>query len=662
MASTRVNTRNAAYRDIDALIDSERRFRLLVEGVIDYAIYMLDPNGIVTNWNAGAQRIKGYAPDEVIGQHFSIFYTPEEQAAGRPAEALATALREGKYEAEGWRLRKDGTRFLASVVIDPLYEEGVLAGFAKITRDITEREMARNALLDSERNFRLLVSGVTDYALYMLDPAGLVSSWNAGGERIKGYSPTEIIGQHFARFYTNQDQAAGRPARALSIARETGRYEEEGWRVRKDGSFFWASVVIDPIRDEYGKLLGYAKITRDITERREAQMELARVQRALAESQKMDALGQLTGGVAHDFNNLLMVVAGNIQTLKTIAAQDPKTARAAQAIEFATQRGAALTRQLLTFSRRQRLNPQPIEFAHRIESIRDVLCSGLGGKVRLTIDVPPGVWPITVDIGELEIALVNLVINSRDAMTDGGTVTITAQNTTLGERESIAAGEYVAIAVTDSGDGIPPDVIASVFDPFFTTKPVGKGTGLGLSQVHGFAHQAGGTVKIASTLGQGTTVTIYLPRTTGVVVDPMPSEVSNAPVRTGTVLLVEDNPDVASASANLLEQLGYSVRWVPNAEAALEEIERNGIDLVVSDIVMPGRMDGLGLARAIKKKRPDLPILLATGYSAAAQSVLADFPILRKPYQMHELSRALAEILPGEREVPAPHRAQKSPA
>jgi PAS domain S-box-containing protein len=648
MASTRVNTRNTAYRDIDALIDSERRFRLLVEGVIDYAIYMLDPNGIVTNWNAGAQRIKGYAPDEIIGQNFSIFYTPEEKAAGRPAEALATALREGKYEAEGWRVRKDGTRFFASVVIDPLYEEGVLAGFAKITRDITERETARNALLDSERNFRLLVSGVTDYALYMLDPEGLVSSWNAGGVRIKGYTPTEIIGQHFSRFYTNQDQAAGRPARALSIARETGRYDEEGWRVRKDGSFFWASVVIDPIRDQNGKLVGYAKITRDITERREAQMELARVQRQLAESQKMDALGQLTGGVAHDFNNLLMVVAGNIQTLKTIAAQDPKTARAAQAIEFATQRGAALTRQLLTFSRRQRVNPQPIEIAQRIDSIREVLSSGLGGNVRLTIDIPPGVWPITVDIGELEIALVNLVINSRDAMTDGGTVTISAQNITLGESESISAGEYVAIAVSDNGVGIPPDVIANVFDPFFTTKPVGKGTGLGLSQAHGFAHQAGGTVKITSTLGHGTTVTIYLPRTTGVVVDTMPSELSNAPARTGTVLLVEDNPEVASASANLLEQLGYLVRWVPNAEAALEEIERNGIDLVVSDIVMPGRMDGLGLARAIKEKRPELPILLATGYSEAAQNVRADFPILRKPYQMHELSRALAEILPGE--------------
>ena len=255
---------------------------------------------------------------------------------------------------EGWRIRKDGTRFLASVVIDAIYEHGVLIGFAKITRDITERQTAQSALHDSERKFRLLVNGVTDYALYMLDPEGYVSSWNAGGERIKGYTPAEIIGQHFSRFYTEADRAAGRPARALSIARETGRYEEEGWRVRKDGTFFWASVVIDPIRDEAGRLVGFAKITRDITERRNAQLELAQVQQQLAQSQKMDALGQLTGGVAHDFNNLLMIVSGNIQVLKEAAADDPKAARAAQAIEIAAQRGAALTRQLLTFSRRQR--------------------------------------------------------------------------------------------------------------------------------------------------------------------------------------------------------------------------------------------------------------------------------------------------------------------
>ena len=199
----------------EALFDSERRFRLLVEGVVDYAIYMLDPDGIITNWNAGAERIKGYTASEVVGQHFGMFYTPEDRAAGHAGRALETARREGRFAAEGWRVRKDGTRFLASVVIDAIYDEGELIGFAKITRDVTERQTAQSALHDSERNFRLLVSGVTDYALYMLDPEGHVSSWNAGGERIKGYAPEEIIGQHFSRFYSDADRAAGRPARAL---------------------------------------------------------------------------------------------------------------------------------------------------------------------------------------------------------------------------------------------------------------------------------------------------------------------------------------------------------------------------------------------------------------------------------------------------------------
>ena len=236
------------------LRESERRFRLMVEGVIDYAIYFLDPNGIITSWNSGAARIKGYTAGEIIGQHFGVFYPPEDRIAGLPALSLETARREGRFAAEGWRARKDGTRFLASVVIDAIYEGGVLIGFAKITRDITERQTAQSALHDSERHFRVFVSGVTDYALYMLDPEGQVSSWNAGGERIKGYTPEEIIGQHFSRFYTESDQTEGKPARALSIARETGRYEEEGWRVRKDGSYFWASVIIDPIHNDDGKL------------------------------------------------------------------------------------------------------------------------------------------------------------------------------------------------------------------------------------------------------------------------------------------------------------------------------------------------------------------------------------------------------------------------
>jgi len=502
-------------------------------------------------------------------------------------------------------------------------------------------------LFDSERRFRLLVEGVVDYAIYMLDPSGIVTNWNAGAERIKGYAPAEIIGQHFSRFYTDADRNNGKPARALKIARESGHYVEEGWRVRKDGSFFWASVIIDPIRDDDGTLIGYAKITRDITERREAQLTLERVQQQLAESQKMDALGQLTGGVAHDFNNLLMIVSGHIHTLKKKAEGDPKAMRAAQAIEIAAERGANLTRQLLTFARRQRVNPESIDVRQRIEAIRDVLNSGSGGGVALLIDLPHDTWPITVDVAELEVALVNLVMNSRDAMPDGGAVTIGAENVSVVEEGGIVSpGDYVAIAVKDTGVGIPPDVLAKVFEPFFTTKPVGKGTGLGLSQVYGFAHQAGGAVRIASELGSGTTITILLPRA-----EQQGVADANAPaaslVQAGTVLLIEDNPEVASASAGLLEQLGYTVRWAPNAEAALKEIEKDGIDLVFSDIVMPGRLDGLGLARLIKKKHPGLPILLATGYSEAAHNADKDFPILRKPYQVHELSKAITALTRG---------------
>lgn len=621
------------------LFESERRFRLLVEGVVDYAIYMLDPEGIVSNWNAGAKRIKGYDAADVVGKYFGMFYLPEDREAGMPARSLAVAREHGKFEAEGWRLRKDGSKFLASVVIDAIYEKGELIGFAKITRDITERTMAAEALKESERHFRLFVSGVTDYALYMLDPTGIVTNWNAGGQRIKGYRPEEIIGQHFSRFYSAADQAAGRPARALQLAVENGRYEEDGWRVRKDGTFFWASVVIDPIRDEDGKLLGFAKITRDISERREAQLNLEKIQRQLAESQKLDALGQLTGGVAHDFNNLLMIISGNLHTLRQIAGNDAKGLRAVQAIETASQRGASLTRQLLTFARRQSVNPQTVDPADRIHSVREVLDAALGGSVQLVIDVADGVWPVMVDAAEFETALVNLVINARDAMPDGGSVTVGASNIYLDD--GIRKGDHVAIKVEDTGVGIAPDIAVKVFDPFFTTKAVGKGTGLGLSQVHGFAHQAGGTVTVASELGKGTAFTICLPRSERPIDS---AEVEVSAIGSGTVLLVEDNPEVANASAGLLEQLGYSVRWVSDADAALREVERDGIDLVFSDIVMPGKMDGLSLARAIKQKRPALPILLATGYSEAAQNARTDFPILRKPYQLHELSRALEQL------------------
>ena len=345
---------------IRELFESERNFKLLVEGITDYAIYMLDLEGRVANWNTGAERIKGYAASEIIGQHFSKFYTPEDIAAGLPAKALTAARTRQHFINEGWRVRKDGSRFFASVVIDPIYENGKLFGYAKITRDITERQNTLADLAKSESQFKTLVGGVTDYALYMLDPSGIVNNWNVGGERIKGYTAEEIVGQHFSRFYTPADQEAGKPARALKIALETGRYDEEGWRVRKNGSFFWASVVIDPIRDDSGKLLGFAKITRDVTERKEAQDKMMQMQRQLAEAQKLDALGQLTGGVAHDFNNLLMVISGSVHMIKRDTL-NAKSTRAIQSIETATQRAASLTRQLLTFARRQSVQPRPID-------------------------------------------------------------------------------------------------------------------------------------------------------------------------------------------------------------------------------------------------------------------------------------------------------------
>jgi PAS domain S-box-containing protein len=494
-------------------------------------------------------------------------------------------------------------------------------------------------LFESERSFRLLVEGVADYALYMLDPSGIVTSWNIGGERIKGYSSEEIVGQHFSRFYTEVDRANGKPARALGIARDKGRYEEDGWRVRKDGTFFWASVVIDPIYED-DQLIGFAKITRDITERRNTQVKLEAMQKQLAESQKFDALGQLTGGVAHDFNNLLMIISGSLHILKRDAADDAKLQRAISAIETATKRGAALTSQLLTFARRQSVNPQAIDLADRIAAIRDVLDAGVGSSVRLAFDISRDLWPISTDASELETGLLNLVINARDAMPDGGIVTISARNIVLDE--TLLTGEFVAIDVADTGHGIPSDVVDRIFEPFFTTKPIGKGTGLGLSQVHGFAHQAGGTVKVASELGKGTTFTILLPRGTDAPV----RETAEAPsIRgSGTVLLVEDNPEVAIVSIGLLEQLGYRVRRVPDAESALRELEHNGVDFVFSDIVMPGKMDGLSLAHHLRQIHPDLPILLATGYSEAAADVRGDFPILRKPYEIHELSEAIAKL------------------
>jgi CheY-like chemotaxis protein len=336
----------------------------------------------------------------------------------------------------------------------------------------------------------------------------------------------------------------------------------------------------------------------------------------------------MTHLLLHKTPNLVSSEPGAAHTVKKEVSSE-KALRALQSIDTASQRAASLTRQLLTFARRQSVQPQVITIPDRFGEMRDMLKSGLGNTIALVIDVEAGVGSIAVDPSEFETALINLVINARDAMPDGGTVTVRAKNN----------GDAVEVSVEDTGVGIPPDILGKVFDPFFTTKPIGKGTGLGLSQVHGFAHQAGGTINITSELDEGTKIIMSLPRAT---VTREEEPVTQSARGSGTILLVEDNPDVADATKGLIEQLGYTVRWAPDAPTALVEIERNGIDIVFSDIVMPGKMDGIGLARKIRQERPHLPILLATGYSESATN--SEFPILRKPYQLHELSRELEKL------------------
>ena len=492
----------------------EMRFRLLIDAVVDYAIYMIDPDGIITSWNAGAKRFKGYEEAEILGQHFSRFYTEEDRKAGLPQRALDTAIHEGRFEGEGWRVRKDGTHFWSHVIIDPILDpSGKLLGFAKITRDLTDRKMAEETLKQSEQQFRLLVQSVTDYAIYMLAPDGRVTNWNLGAQRIKGYRPEEVIGQHFSMFYTPEDREAGEPQRALEIATREGRFENKAWRVRKDGTQFFAHVVVDPIWGETGTLLGFAKITRDITEVTQAQQALEKTREALFQAQKMQAIGQLSGGIAHDFNNLLTVILGNLEVVRKRAADDPRITRLLDNATQGALRGVSLTQRMLAFARRQELKTESVEIPVLIEGITGLLRSSLGPAVSIETRFAPGLEPVMADVNQLELAVLNLATNARDAMPDGGKLVISAQTEEICDQAKLALtpGRYVCLSVTDIGEGMDDATLASAMDPFFTTKGVGKGTGLGLSMVHGFTEQLGGRFILKSQKDVGTTAELWLP-------------------------------------------------------------------------------------------------------------------------------------------------------
>jgi PAS domain S-box-containing protein len=543
--------------------------------------------------------------------------------------------------------------------------DGTTGQFA-ITRDVTERNKTRDAqqrlhaeleqrisartseleaalhrLQESERSFELLVESVTDYALYMLDPSGRIVSWNSGARRIKGYAAAEIIGKNFACFYSEQDRAAGVPAAGLRTAAREGRLETEGWRLRKDGSRFWANVIIDAIHSD-GRLVGYAKITRDITERRAADARLR-------QSQKMEAVGQFTGGAAHDFNNLLMAILGSLEILRKRLPNDPRLLALLDNAVQGAKRGSSLTQRMLAFARRQELKQEAVDLAHLVDNMLELLERSLGPTINIETRFPREAVRVRTDANQLETALLNLAINSRDAMPNGGTITISVAEHSIGTAHptGLPPGLYACLAVTDTGQGMDEATLARAAEPFFTTKGIGKGTGLGLSMVDGLTGQSGGKLIVQSVPGRGTTIELWFPITTQQADaagerNPVDATEGARPQRPLCILAVDDDSLVLANIAAMLEDLGHRVIAVGSGARAIEEIESTpAIDLVITDQAMPV-MTGTQLIESLRVRRPALPVILATGFAELPPGFSTSIGRLSKPFTQRALAEALA--------------------
>ena len=621
--------------NLSPLLLSDQRFELLVSSISDYAIYLLDPNGHIVSWNAGAQRFKGYNEEEVIGKHFSLFFTEEDFAKKLPWNILEKAAESGRFEAEGWRVRKDGTKFWANIVVDAIYDEKhVLIGYAKITRDITQRKQAQDALHESEERFRYLVQGVTDYAIYMLTPEGIVSNWNLGAERIKGYVAEDI-------FLTPEDVTAGLPQLALETAKKVGRYEQEGWRVRKDGTRFRAHVIIDAIHNDEGELIGFAKITRDITVKYQAEEDLAKANAALSQAQKMEALGKLTGGIAHDFNNLLSVVTTGLEVFG-LSHLDLRQLKMVDSMKRAVDRGAGLTQQLLSFARQQPLIPEVHSLNKLISTFEPILIRGGNSTIQFIFDLKEDIAPVKIDATGFEAALLNLIVNARDAMPQGGVIKLTTEQVDLKEHEvePLPEGSYIKVSVNDTGIGISPETLPHILEPFFTTKDVGKGTGLGLSQVYGFITQSEGNIAIDTAPGKGTTVSLYLPTVEGKYIQGANYQEDLK------VLIVDDEPDLLNTATELFRSMGYTVFTAASGEKAMDTLWRvEGISVLFADILMPGGMNGIELAREVRHLNPDIKIILASGYPLPVlkeeHHSIDEFNFINKPYRLSDIAKCL---------------------
>jgi len=500
----------------------------------------------------------------------------------------------------------------------------------------------------SANRFELLVQSVTDYAIYMLDRAGKVSSWNAGAERFKGYATDEIIGEHFSRFYADEDRAAGLPATALLTAEREGRFEAEGWRIRKDGTRFWANVVIDPIRHPDGRLIGFAKITRDLTERKQAQEELERTREAFFQSQKLEAIGKLTGGVAHDFNNLLSVVLGSLSLAQRRMKNGGDVSGLIGNAIKAAERGASLTQRMLAFARKQELVLEAVDLSELVRGMAELLQRTIGPGVTIDTRFPLILPPVHADARQLELALMNLAVNARDAMPNGGTIIVAAERKSLAAPDDgLGQGNYIRLCVTDRGEGMDPNILSKATEPFFTTKGVGKGTGLGLPMVQGLAQQSGGKFVLNSVKGEGTTAEIWLrvsdePGGEARLDAPEPQlKASSAPL---VILAVDDDPLVLENTTAMLTELGHTVLPANSGAEALRILDGRSVDLIITDYAMPG-MTGEELTQQVLASQPELPVLMVSGYASLPHGAGTSVPKLGKPFKEQELARAISEVI-----------------
>jgi PAS domain S-box-containing protein len=661
------------HRD-DALGRSEDRFRILVEGVRDYAIFMLDANGRILTWNTGAQLIKGYAAGEIIGQHFSKFYPPQALARDLPGHELRTAAAEGRFEDEGWRVRKDGSLFWANAVITALYDaDRTLLGFAKVTCDLTRRREHEEVLRQSEERFRLLVEGVTEYAIFMLDVNGLVATWNSGAARIKGYRGDEIIGQHFRRFYPKEAVQSGWPEHELEVAAAQGRFVDEGWRIRKDGSRFWALVTITALRDEAGRLRGFAKLTRDLTERkrtealeasgaeREAMLETERGARMLAQ-RTARMKDEFLATLSHELRTPLNAILGWAQLLRTRGTADGgEFHRGLEVIERNARAQVRLIDDLLDLSRimsgRVRLDVQQVALADVVRGVLDSIEPAAQAKgLRLENVLDPKSVVVSGDPARLQQVFWNLLSNAVKFTPKGGRIQVLLQR----------VNSHIEFSVSDTGIGIPADFLPHVFDRFSqrdsSTHREYGGLGLGLAISKQLVDLHGGTIHAKSMgEGQGATFVVHLPLIIlGKERDPSPRihptagemlEAVPVPKLDGVrALIVDDEGDALELIRRVLESQGASVTTVGSGEEALRLLERSEPDVIISDIGMPG-MDGYQFMRRMRAAEPKnrrTPALALTAFARPddrKHAILAGYQAhLAKPFDMAELAIVVAGL------------------